>query len=135
MEKESQVERRAFVEGALAFLGFASLSALGCSRSSEFDLSEFQEISTRVSTPWSPPPEVVRVGKRILSSTGGIREMLQDLETKLSAGGLKSSASIADALRAHHLEAAGAGQWVEVRGWRITSIEAAAYAMCALAAG
>lgn len=134
MLKGKQVERRVFMQGALAFLGIASLSTLGCSQAPDFNFSELKESSQKVSSQWAPPPEVVQVGKQILSSTGRVKELIRALEAKLSAEILQSSEAIAEALRAQHLEAARSGQWVEVRGWRITSIEAAAYAMCALAA-
>ena len=132
----SQMSRRTLLRGLSIFLGASLIPALeactptganlpkGLSNHSD-EMNLFQEI-------WAPPKAVTELGREVISVNGDMPQRIETLLKALSSKVSLSSAKpieLARALKDLHIESAKHGSWVEVRGWRLSSVEAAAYAL------
>ena len=128
----AHLSRREVIRGALAFLGYTSLMNVACTSAPE-EGGRFRQFASPFQSAWSPPPEVLEVGKAILSISSDVPALLEELTPALDSLN-RPKADLADAIRSSHLSAAASERWVDVRGWRLSSVEAAAYVLCALSA-
>ena len=133
---EQALSRRTLLKGLSLFLGVPFLSSLEACTSKPHGLpDELNEHVTpikSIQSAWQVPSAVIALGREVLAVSGDtfalIEEVLRELSIKID---LKNATSqeIAKVLRDLHLEATKRNSWVEVKGWRLSTVEAAAYAL------
>lgn len=86
---------------------------------------------------WSAPKEVIDLGHEIRRVVGKIDQLMLDLLDQLAqalsqplADPKKKATQLGGILKTLHLQSAQQNRWVEVKGWRLTATEVAAYALC-----
>ena len=145
---EHNVGRRDVLRGLALFLGAHTLGAggalIGCTpTSSDPQLDMWSESGSVLYEAWQPPKEMTRLGDQALKERGKLLDQtisvltseIQDL-LQASGQGDQGGDEITEVLsrRLHklHLQFARDRRWVEVNGWRLSAVEAAAYALIAL---
>ena len=128
------IRRRDFGQAIAIFLG-SSILPLGCQSNSNLPppLQKYDAELTDFQHTWSPAPAVVQLGQEVIKVTGNIQELLTQFLDTLSQQPqdlLKDKQQLANKLKELHLVAARRHSWVEVKGWRLTSVEGAIYALC-----
>ena len=130
-------DRRTLLKGLSLFLGGALINTglSACNSTSYLPESlqgQFQEVSTFQKV-WAVPEEAKVLGREIVKVVGHIESSVQDLLKQLQKDLQSKNAGpkeLGRAIKKLHLESARQGQWVEVRAWRLTKVEVAAYALC-----
>jgi hypothetical protein len=82
---------------------------------------------------WSVPSDVKTLGQEIVKVVGNVEVLVQDLLKQIEQEhpkDFKGPKELSNTLKKLHLDSARKGQWVEVRAWRLTAIEVAAYVLC-----
>ena len=146
-----ELNRRDLLRGFAVFLGAQALGlglGSGCqSTPSDQELLSWTQIGRDLHRSWTPPPEMITLGQEILDEHNHIKAKIRSLLAQLNPErstlkGDQRGASpemtpeviggFARRVRDLHLEAAESGHWVDVDGWRLSEVEAAAYAIIAL---
>jgi hypothetical protein len=129
--------RRSFFQGVAIFLGANALpyAISGCQSESQLPdaLEDRAETISRLLETWSPPHDVIQLGEEVIKVTGQINELMLTLLDELSEQPkdvFETPKRLGAQLKILHLKAAREHSWVEVRAWRLTSVEAAIYALC-----
>jgi len=131
-----ELTRRSFFQGVAIFLGATALPAVsGCQSKSQLPsaLEGRDQTISRLHETWSPPHDVIQLGEAVMKVTGQINELMLTLLDELSEQPkdvFETPKRLGAQLKILHLKAAREHSWVEVRAWRLTSVEAAIYALC-----
>lgn len=134
--EDHSLSRRSLLKGLSIFLGVSLVPSLeGCrSRAQGLppSLQDQVEQIQSIQRGWSAPKAVIDLGREVIAVNGQAHSMIETLLMNLSSKVNLESATpqeLAKELKMLHLEAAQKGLWVEVRAWRLSSVEAAAYAL------
>ena len=138
------LHRRSILKGIGLFLGLSSIGSLTTSCNGDGvklpeklqdqaqELRSFQHL-------WSVPPAVKELGQECYKTTPNIEELIKNclqpfdqLVHDKSINESTRSADFAKKLEELHLAAAQQDTWIDIRGWRLTTVEVAAYAICSL---
>ena len=130
-------DRRTLLKGLCLFLGGTALNtSLSACDSSPYIpdrlKSQSQEIN-RIQKIWAVPDEVKTLGQETVKVVGHIERLVQKLLKQLSESPKTAQTNpktLGQTIKKLHLESARNGEWIEVRAWRLTAIEVAAYALC-----
>lgn len=144
---KSHFNRRTLLKGLGLFLGLPVFSSLvGCqtkgSKLPKELKSNYDEIDS-IQRLWQPPVAVKELGQTSFKTVGHINQHIKTcLEALAQEAKTQNNSSItnekdqakhlAKILKKLHLKATQAGSWVDVRGWRLSQVEVAAYALCSL---
>jgi hypothetical protein len=133
------LDRRILLKGIATFLGYPLLSTINGCTPSKSALPERLSAQTAgiegVQKLWKPPPSVIELGREVINNhhvTPDIQALLKAL-SEPSKGQKRTPVELAEAIRRLHHKAAKMGSWVEIKGWRLTTVEAAAYALSSFA--
>ena len=150
-----ELDRRDLLRGLALFLGAHSVGGFilglgGCnSAPSDPQVHKWSGSGSVLYQAWTPPTEMVELGRVILSSFDQLNPLIHTLVTALkphlpTSAQLSQNAnqdssqeitqSLAQRIQQLHLEATREGRWAEVQGWRLSEVEVAAYALVALKA-
>ena len=138
-------ERRALLRGLALFLGagsfglVATVSLSGCSSERPEVLSALSGAARELESAWRPPNAMLTLGEAILKThpklTPHIERFsieLTALTKELSKSPSELESSLAQHLKNLHRASTRRGEWIDVRGWRLSRVEASAYALIAL---
>ena len=132
----SQMSRRTLLRSLSIFLGASLIPELEACTSTGQDLpkglSDHSDEMNSFQKIWAPPKAVIELGREVIAVNGDMPKRIETLLKALPPRVELSTAKpkeLARALRDLHIESAKRGSWVEVRGWRLSAVEAAAYAL------
>ena len=135
--KVSRFDRRTLLKGIGLFLGAGvfNTSFIACDSAPYLPKSlKAKHVQVeQIQQTWLVPNEVKTLGQEIVKLVGNIEVLVQDLLKQIKQEhpkGFKEPKELSHTLKKLHLDSARKGQWVEVRAWRLTAIEVAAYALC-----
>lgn len=149
----AQLSRRAALRGVALFLGAPLIASLESGCASDPQQSGREGRARALHAQWSPPAELERLGAQVVRFSGLIDQYVDEFvraldkrvqsqrstrdhaqegkqEDKRDAD--SEELQVAQAIHALHLESAIRGEWVDVSGWRLSRVEAAAYALIAM---
>ena len=134
--KSYGINRRSFAKAMAIFLG-SSVVSLGCQSNASLPpaLRPHAKELTKIHQSWSPPSAVIQLGHEVIKVTGHIQDLMTQLLDTLSQQPqelLADAQKLAKKLKELHLQAARQQSWIEVKAWRLTSVEGAIYALCTL---
>ena len=148
--KTAHINRRGLLKGLIAFLGTCTVGlgvgGQGGCESKGPKASLWSKSANTLYRAWSPPSEMVTLGQVILSEFHEIDQTISRqviaLTDDLSESGVhhnqakrasdQEEVQLAHRIHQLHRQATLDGRWVEVRGWRLSEVEVAAYALIAL---
>ena len=130
-------DRRTLLKGLTLFLGGAAISnGLSACDSSPYipeSLKRQSQEINRIQKTWAVPDEIKLLGHDIVRVVGHVENLVQNLLKQLSESpntAQTNAKQLGQTIKNLHLESARKGDWIEVRAWRLTAIEVAAYALC-----
>ena len=148
---DQDIGRRDVLRGIALFLGVLGAGGAmdGCTPTpSDPQLDLWSEPGSILHNAWRPPQEMIDLGGQVLKErstlldetmtalTSKIQEVGQAQSQNLqgSSTGIKgpSAEFLSRRLYDLHVKSTRDGHWVEVQGWRLSAVEAAAYALIAL---
>ena len=148
--KLAHIDRRDLLRGLIAFLGTCTvgvgLGGQGGCESIDPKSSVWSESGNTIYRAWKPPSEMVTLGQVILSESHEINLKISSLVTALEdyfshpkdrlnqtkRAPSRDKIQLTHRIHQLHRQATLDGRWVEVRGWRLSEVEVAAYALIAL---
>ena len=151
IQQGSSIGRRDVLRGIAWFLGALGTGGTigGCTpRSSDPQLDIWSEAGNILHDAWRPPQEMIHLGDQVLKArvtlldqtmialTSEIQEawQAQSQKSQESGAGIKGlpTERLSRRLYELHVQSTRDRRWVEVQGWRLSAVEAAAYALIAL---
>ena len=143
----TQLDRRELLKGLAIFLG-AQVAGLGlgsgCQSDAPHEESRRSLSGATLYQAWAPPAEMTRLGQEILAECDGMTLKIDHFIAELERSAVKpqgmaetsspptSAQELATQIFTLHREAIKSKRWVDVQGWRLSEVEAAAYALIAL---
>ena len=144
LAQKDLLHRRSIIKGIGLFLGISSIGTLTIScnedraklpeklRGQAQELLSFQRI-------WSAPTAIKELGQECYKTTPNIERLIKSclqpfdrLVHDETTDESTWSIHFAKKLEELHLAAAQQDAWIDIRGWRLTTVEVAAYAICSL---